>query len=87
MVEYFKLDNQNEYLMTEKELTVKWYSECRGCGAMTIFFNDGTHKSVFKKYIKDNGIDLTKAVRLTMSYHCENCFPIEKAIEHMMQAK
>jgi hypothetical protein len=29
---------------------VKWYYECAGCGAITIFFNDGTHQeNKFKK--------------------------------------
>ena len=46
---------------------IKWYYECACCGAMTIFFDDGTHKTVFKNYIKDNGIDLTKAIRLVYS--------------------
>ena len=35
---------------------VKWYSECTHCGAITIYFNDGTHKAVSKNYIKDNDI-------------------------------
>lgn len=64
---------------------VKWYSECTGCGAITIYFNDGTHKAVSEDYIKDNGIDLSKSVRLTKSYHCENCYPIEKACEYIMK--
>lgn len=64
---------------------VKWYYECTGCGAITIFFNNGTHKTVRKNYIKDNNIDLTKSVRLTNSYHCENCYPMEKVCEHIMK--
>jgi hypothetical protein len=64
---------------------VKWYFECACCGAITIFLNDGTHKEVSKNYIKDNGIDLTKSVRLANSYHCENCYPMEKACEHIMK--
>ena len=66
---------------------IKWYSECNGCGAITLHFNNGTRKEVSKKYIKDNGIDLTKSVNLGNSYHCENCYPINKAIEYMMKAK
>ena len=64
---------------------VKWYYECAGCGAITIFFNDGTSQSVTKNYIKDNGIDLTKSVRLPNSYHCENCYPMEKVCEYIMK--
>lgn len=64
---------------------VKWYSKCNGCGAITIFLNDGTHKEVSKNYIKDNGIDLTKSVRLANSHHCENCYPMEKVCEYIMK--
>ena len=63
---------------------VKWYFEC-ACGAITIFFNDGTHKAVSKNYIKENGIDLTKSVKLNKSHHCENCYPMEKVCEHIMK--
>lgn len=66
---------------------VKWYSECTCCGAITIFFNNGTHKVVHKNYIKDNNIDLTKSVKLANSYQCENCYPIEKICEYIMKNK
>lgn len=64
---------------------VKSYYVCNGCGTITIFLNDGTHKEVSKNYIKDNGIDLTKSVRLPNSYHCENCYPMEKVCEYIMK--
>lgn len=64
---------------------VKWYSECAGCGAIAIHFNNGRHKVVSKDYIKDNSIDLTKAVRLANSYHCENCYPMERICEFIMK--
>ena len=63
---------------------VKWYYECACCDAITIF-NDGTNQAVSKNYIKDNGVDLTKSIRLTNSYSCENCYPMEKACEHIMK--
>lgn len=66
---------------------IKWYSECNRCGTITIHFNNGTHKEVSKKYIKDNGIDLTKSVRLPNVYNCENCYPMEKICEYIMKAK
>ena len=64
---------------------VKSYYVCNCCGAITIFLNDGTHKEVSKNYIKDNGIDLTKSVKLPNSYHCENCYPMEKVCEYIMK--
>lgn len=64
---------------------VKWYYECAGCGTITIFYNDGTSQAVTKNYIKDNNIDLSKSVRLSYSYHCENCYPMEKACEYIMK--
>lgn len=64
---------------------VKWYYECACCGAITIFFNDGTNQAVSKNYIKDNGIDLTKAIRLVYSNHCVNCYPMEKVCEYIMK--
>lgn len=42
---------------------VKWYWKCNGCGFISIHFDNGTIKAVTEKYIKDNGIALTKAVR------------------------
>ncbi len=66
---------------------VKWYWKCNGCGAITIHYDNGIIKAVTKKYIKDNNIDLTKAVRLYDTCHCENCYPIKKAIEYIMKAK
>lgn len=66
---------------------VKWYWKCKGCGAITIHFDNGIIKAVTEKYIKDNNIDLTNAIRLMNSYLCENCFPMENAIEYMMKAK
>lgn len=59
---------------------VKWYSECTCCGAITIYLENGTHKAVHKNYV-----DLTKAVRLRNSYHCENCYPMEKVCEYIMK--
>ena len=56
---------------------VKWYWKCNCCGSIVIHFDNGTIKSVTEKYIKDNNIDLTNAVRLEKSHHCENCFPME----------
>lgn len=70
------------YIMANE--MVKWYFEC-ACGAITIFFDNGTSQAVTKNYIKDNGIDLTKAVRLSYSYHCENCYPMEKVCKHVMK--
>lgn len=64
---------------------VKSYYVCNCCGAITIFYDDGTHKEVSKNYIKDNGIDLTKLTRLPNSYHCENCYPMEKVCEYIMK--
>lgn len=66
---------------------VKWYWKCNGCGSITIRFDNGTEEAVTEKYIKENNIDLTKAVRLNESYHCEYCYPMDKAIEYMMKAK
>lgn len=66
---------------------VKWYWKCNYCGSIVIHFDNGTKKAVTEKYIKDNNIDLTNAVRLMNSYDCENCFPMEKAIEYIMKAK
>ena len=64
---------------------VKWYWKCNRCGSMVIHFDNGTIKVVTEKYIKDNNIDLTNAVRLGNSYHCENCFSMEKFIEDVMK--
>lgn len=51
---------------------VKWYWKCNGCGSMVIHYDNGTIKFVTEKYIKDNNIDLTNAVRVENSYHkCE----------------
>ena len=66
---------------------VKWYWKCKGCGAITIHFDNGIVETVTEKYIKDNNIDLTKAVRLYDTYHCENCWPVKKIIEYMMKAE
>lgn len=66
---------------------VKWYWKCYGCGYITIYFNNGVIETVTEKYIKDNNIDLSKAVKLHETYNCENCWPIKKIIEHMMKAK
>ena len=62
---------------------IKWYSECAGCGAIILYFNNDTHKVVHKNYIKDNNIDLTKYVKLANSYHCENCYPMEKVFANI----
>ena len=64
---------------------VKWYYECAGCGAITIFYDDGTNQAVSKNYIKDNGIDLTKTVRLVYSHHCVNCYPMDNVCESIMK--
>jgi hypothetical protein len=64
---------------------VKWYWKCNYCGSIVIHFDNGTLKSVTEKYIKDNNIDLTKSIRLTNSYLCENCYPMEKACENIMK--
>lgn len=53
---------------------VKWYWKCNKCGSIVIHFDNGTIKSVTEKYIKDNNIDLTNAVKLLNSYDCKNCF-------------
>ena len=66
---------------------VKWYWKCNYCGLITIHFDNGTVKEVTEQYIKDNNIDLTNAIRLLNSYHCENCYPMNKSIEYMMKAK
>ena len=66
---------------------VKWYSKCNCCGSITIHFDNGVIEAVTEKYIKDNDIDLSKAVELTNTYNCENCWPMKKIIEHMMKAK
>jgi hypothetical protein len=66
---------------------VKWYWKCNGCGSITIHFDNGTAEAVTKKYIEDNNIDLTKAVRLTDTCQCENCWPMKKIIEYVMKAK
>ena len=34
---------------------------------------------------RNDGIDLTKAVRLAYSHHCVNCYPMEKACENIMK--
>ena len=65
---------------------IKWYWKC-ACGSIVIHFDNGTKKSVTEQYIKDNNIDLTNAVRLEKSYHCENCFPMEKVCETIMKVK
>lgn len=61
------------------------YWKCNGCGSIVIHFDNGTKKSVTEQYIKDNNIDLTNAVRLEKSYHCEKCFPMEKVCECIMK--
>jgi hypothetical protein len=66
---------------------VKWYWKCNCCGSITIHFDNGVIEAVTEKYIKDNDIDLSKAVKLTNTYNCENCWPMKKIIEHMMKAK
>jgi hypothetical protein len=66
---------------------VKWYWECYGCGSIVIHFDNGSAKSVTEQYIKDNNIDLTNAVKLPISYMCENCFPMEKFCENIMKIK
>ena len=66
---------------------VKWYWKCNGCGSIVIHFDNGTIKQVTEKYIKDNNIDLTNAVRVGNSYHCENCFPMGKVCETIMEVK
>ena len=57
----------------------KWYWKCNSCGSIVIYDN-GTEKIVTEKYIKDNNIDLTNAVKLVNSYRCENCSPIKKFV-------
>lgn len=64
---------------------VKWYWKCNSCGSIVIHFNNGTKKSVTEQYIKDNNIDLTNSVSLGNSYHCENCFSMEKFCEDIMK--
>lgn len=66
---------------------VKWYWKCNSCGSITIHFDNGVIEVVTEKYIKDNDIDLSKAVKLTNTYNCENCWPMKKVIEYMMKAK
>lgn len=66
---------------------VKWYWKCKGCGSIVIHFDNGSKKSVTEQYVKDNNIDLTNAVRLGNSYHCEKCFPREKVCETIMKIK
>ena len=66
---------------------VKWYWKCNGCGSIVIHFDNGTIKSVTEQYIKDNNINLINAVKLGNSYHCENCFPMEKVCEVIMKIK
>lgn len=66
---------------------VKWYWKCKGCGAITIHFDNRIKETVTEKYIKDNIIDLTKAVRLYDTCHCENCWPVKKIIEYVMKVE
>ena len=65
----------------------KWYWKCDCCGSIVIHFENGTEKIVTEKYIKDNNIDLTDAIKLKNSYHCENCFPMKKVCESIMEIK
>lgn len=71
----------------ENQTMVKWYWECNGCGSIVIHFDNGSVKSVTEQYIKDNKIDLTKAIKLMKSDKCENCFPMEKFCENLMKIK
>lgn len=78
--------NWDKYFKIKTDM-VKWYWKCNGCGSIIIHFDNGKIKAVTEKYIKENNIDLTKAVKLTNSDHCENCYPMNKAIEYMIKAK
>lgn len=48
------------------------YQKCN-CGAVTLFFNDGTDSSMRQETLDRMGIDLSKVPELQQSYCCNHC--------------
>ena len=51
---------------------IEYYQKC-SCGAITLFFDDGSDSSMYQETFDSMNIDLSEAEELPQSYCCNHC--------------